>query len=115
MRTITNLQAAGQQTFKTPIEAGGQAEITLIYGPITRMWYANIKYGTCTINGVRLARSVNVMHQYRNACPFGIAVITRDEAEPFLINDFSTGRVQIGILTREEVQEYQGFLEGQNA
>jgi hypothetical protein len=115
MRIISQLQAAGTQTFKTPIEAGGQAEITLIYGPTIRMWFANVKYGTCTINGIRLVNSVNILHQYRNICPFGIAVIPKDEAEPFLINDFSTNRIQLGILTREDVLLYQGLLEADNA
>jgi hypothetical protein len=114
MRTINKLQATGVQTFKVPLDAGGFAKITLTYRPVVQMWFLDFEYNTCKVRGLRLCKQINIIHQWREICPFGIAVLT-DGAEPFLINDFSTGRVTLGILTAGEVAEYQAELVNRNA
>ena len=52
------------------------------------------------------------MNQFENIIPFGIGIIVTDGGEPFLINDFSSGRVQMAILTPAEVDQVNDYYQG---
>jgi len=51
--------------------------------------------------------SPNILRNYKNILPFGISIITEDGSEPFLIDDFSTGRVGFFVLNKEEVESFE--------
>jgi hypothetical protein len=42
--------------------------------------------------------------------PFGLCVTVSDNFEPFLINDFVSGRVSVFLLTHDEVVEIEDMV-----
>lgn len=74
---------------------------------ITSLTYANTNF---VLNGFRISNSPNMLHQYRNQIPFGIACFSINQREPTLQQDFSSGASQLFILTAAEVAEYETYI-----
>lgn len=68
---------------------------------------------TLTIHGMRICVSPNLLHQYRNTMPFGLACFSKDNREPTQQEDFSSGAAKLYILTQAEVAYFQGVLTGE--
>lgn len=56
----------------------------------------------------------NALRCFLRIIPFGIAFSTNSYVEPFQLDDFSSGRVQMYLLNSEDVQtiEQEIFLDG---
>ena len=111
MIQITGLKASPNQTFNIPDpDNGTEIYFTLQFRPRTRNWYVSFTYGDFVLNGMKLVLSPNILHQYSNRVPFGLAVSALDKLEPMFINDFSTSRVILYILTGEERQQIEADI-----
>ena len=109
MKVLSGIRATGQQKLVTTADNGDVVEITLYFQSRTAVWKMDIESGDFILKGVRISRVLNMLCQHNNIISFGIGVIMNGEGEPFLINDFSTGRVQLAILTPSEVQAVGAF------
>ena len=105
MIVLEGIQNLGTQTLRTFASDGSTIEITLSYRPAIQMWFADIVNDDFSVYGMRVCNSPNLLQQYSKLIPFGINVNIPDGSEPFLVNDFSTGRVELGILTSDEVDQ----------
>lgn len=110
MMTVSGITSNPIQTLRIPVGNGSRATMKLVYRATNQMWFMDLSYtksngATFTLNGIRLCNSLNLLRQYKNRVPFGVLISCPDETEPFLINDFSTGRCSINILTQEEVDQ----------
>lgn len=115
MITLDGLKATGNQKFRTLASNGDFIEITLYFLSAIQQWSMDIKWNNFILNGFKVFNSLNILSQYENIIPFGIAIIIPDGGEPFIINDFSTKRVQLGILSPEEIEEINAFYVEQKA
>lgn len=111
MNVLEGIRAVGEQRLRTRDENGVVITIDLYYFPATQQWYADINSGVFTVNHIRLTNSLNVLWNYARIIDFGMAILVTDLGDPFLINDFSTERCQIGILTTAEVAEVQSLYD----
>lgn len=109
MKILTGIRATGQQILTTTADNGDTIEITLYFQSRTNTWKIDISCNNFTVKGLRVSHVPNLLSQYNNIIPFGISVIIEDGGEPFLITDFSTGRVQLAILTPDEVDAVDAF------
>lgn len=93
---------------------GTTIDMTLYFIQQQQGWFFNsLSYGTFVLTGMRISNSPNMMQQYRNLIPFGIACYSANDREPSLIGDFSSGSSVLYILTSAEVAAYTAFLNGQ--
>jgi hypothetical protein len=103
MIQITGLKASPEQTFNMPDpDKGIQINFTLYFRPRTRNWYFDLTYGSFTLKGSKIVLSPNLIYQYFRLLPFGLACAGTDGIEPMFINDFSTERVFLYLLTTAE-------------
>lgn len=109
---ITNLTNFADQQTQLQLPDGSTATMRLIYQGTTQRWAMNITYGTLTINGINLCTLPNVLRQWSHILPFGLAVVTADQTDPFDINDFATGRVIMYILTQVDVALIEAVVYG---
>jgi len=108
MRIIDGLRATGRQRLRMTSDAGEPVEMILYYIPAIQRWKIDIESNTFILKGMRIDFFPNILHQFRNRIKFGLAVInTLDSGEPFLINDFSSGRIQLSLLSEAEVNQIQ--------
>ncbi len=109
---VDNLTNAADQLTILILEDGTTVSLELLYNGVTQRWIANVTYGTTTINGLGLCCHPNILRQWRNILPFGLSVVTADQTDPFNINDFSSGRVLLYLLTAADVLAVEATLFG---
>ncbi len=100
-----------EQTIALP--DGTTFDLQFYYIPQQYGWFiTSLTYNNFTLQGFRIFNSTNMLHQYRNQLPFGIACYTQGNREPTQQQDFSSGASSLFLLTTAEVQQYTDYLLG---
>ena len=110
MKQLTGLTAAPNQTFSHPLPDGETVFFSLRYAPSSQMFFLSLEVGEFEAKNIRLCNNANILRQYKNILNFGLFVEVSDGYEPFLINDFVSGRCTLNVLTAEEVEQLEDFL-----
>lgn len=110
MKRLDGIRASGVQSLSTTASNGDIVSIKLFFNAATQEWKIDIESNNFFLKGSRVFSSPNLLCQYENIIPFGLAVITEGGGEPFIVNDFSSGRANMYILSPEEVEEVQDFF-----
>lgn len=94
------------------LDDGTSFTYTLYFVPMQSGWFfTEITYGASfTLRNIRITNSVNMLNQWRNIIPFGIACISTANREPSLQQDFSSGASKLYLLTQDECQQYAEIL-----
>lgn len=78
-------------------------------------WFINdLAYKDFILQGVRITNSPNILNQFRNQIPFGLACFSTQNREPTQLQDFVSGASKLYILTAAEVAAYANFLASGN-
>lgn len=109
MKQITGLSANPKQEFKVQIEGGDIAIFNFYFLQSQIGWFFDITYDNFKSTGLRLVNSLNVLSPYFNILRFGLAVEVPDGAEPYFLDDFISGRVNLYVLSENEVKELEGI------
>lgn len=108
---ITNDARQRQTLF---IEDGTSFSLEIYFIPMQLGWFiTELIYKDVTIRNIRITNSPNMLHQFRNQLPFGIACFSKDDREPSLVNDFVSQASKLYILTTADVAAYTRFLTGE--
>lgn len=110
MRQITGLSIDAKQEFKIQIEDGGVAIFNFYFLQSQIGWFFDVTYGDFKTTGLRLVNSPNVLDAYFNILRFGLMVNVPDGAEPYFVDDFITGRVNLYVLSESEVKQIEGVI-----
>lgn len=112
MIKITGLTQNAVQKFRiNDPNGGGEIIMRLVYRPRVQRWFIDIEFGSFVVNGFKLTRGPNVLYKWSNVIPFGLTVTVKDDFEPFVINDFSTDRVKLFLLTTDEVDQVDALID----
>ena len=63
------------------------------------------------MNGYKINHGPNILSSYSNVIPFGLMVLLTDDLDPCLINDFTSGRVSLYLMSSAEVAEMEALIE----
>ena len=107
---ITNLKSRSKMQFGVQIPDGDIAYFNLYFLPSQRGWYLDVQYGDFESKGLHLVNSYNVLRSYFNTLRFGLSCQVVDGSEPYFVDDFANGRVGLYILSEDEVNTIEGFL-----
>jgi hypothetical protein len=95
------------------LDNGLDLSITLYFAPMQFGWFIReLLYPDFELRGIRVTNSPNILNQWRNLIPFGLACFSTANREPSLQDDFVSGASKLYILSEEEVQEYAEYLTG---
>lgn len=111
MNQINQISNDPLQTLIFSLPNGNQVSMTIYFIPMQYGWFiTNLTYGDFVLNGVRITNNPNILRQFKNQIDFGLACFSASEREPSQQNDFATDASSLYILTSDEVQEYEDFL-----
>lgn len=111
MFLIQQVTTDALQTRTLVLTDGSSLALTIYFRPLQLGWFINnITYGDFILNGVRITNSPNILNQFRNQIPFGLACYSTANREPSLQEDFDTGASKLYILSQDEVAAYAEFL-----
>ena len=105
MRKITEINSSAKQRLTIVGENNEQIPFKLFFNPTQRTWFFDIEFEGLVIKGRRLSTAPNILHQWRNKLPFGIMCIRDDGLDPFLVDDFQTGKAVLFLLNGVEKQQ----------
>lgn len=93
---------------------GSQVTLTIQYRPLQQGWWVTeLTYQSFTLENLRISNSPNLLHQFCNQIPFGLACFSTTGREPSLQQDFSSGASALYILTAAEVLTFKEYLAGE--
>ena len=111
MQYLSNITNNPNQTYNMYDDASNSIAMTLIYLPNQQIWMANFIWKNWILNGIILTNEMNCLKQYVNNIPFGIACVSNDLVDPFLLTDFSSGRSRLYLLNQTEITTLQTQIE----
>ena len=107
MQKITSITSRAKQKFSLVLENNETVEFLLYYLPRQQGWFYDFTYNNLTVKSSRAILTPNALRQFKNIIPFGIAFIGDGYVEPFAIDDFSSGRISLYVLNKDEVQQIE--------
>jgi hypothetical protein len=91
---------------------GISLSLTISFAPMQYCWFVvSLVYGSFTLNGLQITNSPNMLHQFKNQIPFGLACFSTNNREPSQQEDFASGASQLYLLSAAEVAQYAGLLQ----
>lgn len=109
---LANITNFANQSMVLQLPNGETADLVLVFDATSERWVIDVSYSNTIIKGKGLCCYPNVLRQWRKVIPFGLACTTRDQTDPFTVNDFVTGRVGLFLLTAEDVLAVEATVFG---
>lgn len=106
MNLIDNLSDAADQLVTLQLPDGSTATLELMYRGASQRWVFNLahqNFPNGALNGQMLCAHPNILRNFKNLIPFGLAVVSTDGQDPAFIEDFANGRVSLYILSEADV------------
>ena len=114
MYLIENITTDPRQKRTLILPDGKTITLEIYFVPMQLGWFiTNLEYDDFQLKGIRITNQPNILYQWKNQIPFGLACFSQGDREPTLQDDFSTGASKLYILTEDEVEEYSDILDGQ--
>lgn len=111
MKLIQQITDNPLQKQRFTLENGTSFTMTIYFVPLQQGWFiTNLTYQTFVLNGLRITNSVNMLNQFINLIPFGIACVSVANREPSLQEDFSSTNSKLYVLNHAECVEYAEYL-----
>ncbi len=102
------------QKSRVILDDGSAFSFTIAFKEMQLGWFiSELTYNTFTLQGLRICVSPNMLHQFKNQIPFGIACYSIGSREPSLVSDFSDGSATLYTLSAAEVAEVSRRISGQ--
>ncbi len=112
MTIIDNITDQASQLTRIILEDGTLMSLTLNYHPTVQRWVADISHPDLTVSGINLTQNPNVLREWRNLINFGLACVAQDGVDPFDVEDFANGRVQLLSMNQSDVIVVEETLYG---
>lgn len=112
MQRITILNDNAKQKFKVQLETGEMVDFKFWFSHITTSWFFSFTFQDKTADNLMLSNCPNLIREYKSVLPFGIACTVADNYEPYKKDDFVSGRVNVYILDKAEIERVENDIYG---
>jgi hypothetical protein len=113
MLLINSITDDPMQQFVLDGIPGVSVGILLRYMPRIQIWNMDVAWNNFTADGVPLLCGPNILRQWRNIIPFGIAITNNYFLDPYSLTDFSGGNSQFYLLDSTDVAAVEAtFFDG---
>lgn len=113
MKLIEGITNEPHQIHHLVIGDGSIVDLTLKYLPAIQRWSFGINHTNLTFHTRILGNHINILRQWKNILPFGLACTSYDSIDPFDINDFSNNRVEMHLLSSDEIDDVEVLIKTQ--
>jgi hypothetical protein len=112
MNQILPISYYSGQVLSMNLSDGTSFSMTMVYKPLQYGWFIqSLTYKAFTVQGIRVTVGVNILRQFANQIPFGLGCSCQGR-EPTQKSDFTDGSAQLFVLTSDEVEQYEEFING---
>lgn len=111
MKQIDNLSSESDQLIQINLEDGSLVSFEFVYKPAIQRWVFNVAFDTFEADNLNLCLHPNILREFRDKLPFGLACTSTDGADPAFIEDFSSARVAVYLLSAAEVLQVETAID----
>lgn len=105
------LTAQPSQQSRVILDDGSSFSLTIAFKEMQLGWFiTELTYNDFTLQGTRIVVSPNILHQFKNQIPFGLACYSLGSREPSLVTDFADGSARLYTLSAAEVEDVAGRI-----
>lgn len=112
MYQVNQITSDPLQDQRLTLPDGSVIQMQLYFNPQQLCWVMSLVYQGFILNSTQVTNSPNMLRQYQNIIPFGLACFSDSDREPSQQADFESGASKLFVLTKAEVMEYSEFLSG---
>lgn len=110
MKKIQGISTDPKQSFTIILPTGDTCDLTLEYKPLQIGWFMGVSYKSFMVRVVRVTTNENILSQFANILPFGIACFTTSGEEPFFQEDFNAGNAALCILDQTDLEAVDAYI-----
>jgi len=111
MNLIQSINNAPLQQQTIVLDDGTTFAFTIRFIPEQYAWFiTSLIYGDFFLNGMKVVNSPNLLFQFMNLIPFGMACFSTQNREPSLQEDFDTGASKLYVLSDTECKAYGAYI-----
>lgn len=111
MYLIQQITDAAFQKQNLILPDGTSLFLTIKFVPMQYTWIiSELVYQSFILQGVQITNSPNILFQFQNQIPFGLACYSVQNREPSLQEDFASGASKLYILSQAEVIAYSEII-----
>lgn len=103
MNLLTGFSDSPNQSTVITLDDGSSATIVLYFRAQQKGWFYDLIYGEFSLLGQRLVCGENIIRQFRDQVPFGLAVLSESRRDPSKITSLSSRETVIILLNSEDV------------
>jgi hypothetical protein len=112
MLQIQQITDAPLQNQTLILPDGTSLSLSLYFRPMQFGWFiTQLIYNDFVLRELRITNNPNMLYQFKNQIPFGLACFSLQNREPTQQNDFVSGASTLYVLTSEEVAQYAELLQ----
>lgn len=110
MQLLNSLSDAADELITVPLPDGSVLQLEFIYRAGIQRWSMNVSHPLLTLNNFNLAMGPNILRQWRNLVPFGMAVDSTIGLDPMNLEDFVNGYSLVYVLSAAEVAQVEADI-----
>lgn len=111
MNLISKITSNPLQTQSLVLDDGSAFALTMYFRSMQYGWFLNnLTYNDFVLNGLRICNSPNMLYQWQNVLPFGLACYSSQNREPSQQDDFLSGASKLYVLTQAECVQYANYV-----
>ena len=103
MNLIKSITDNANQIFSVSISGYSNAQITLNYKSNQNAWFMSIVWGSFEINNMLISVGYNILRQFKNQIPFGIAINSTTGTDPLFVDSWLLGYNNFYVLDSTDV------------
>ena len=115
MKRITNVTNNPKQHIILQNENGEDIDFYLEYKPRVEGWFYSFKYNELETKNLQVCIHPNILRQFQRNIDFGVGFMSTNNAEPFSVDAFSTGKCEIFLLNKDDVLNIESEIYGENS
>ncbi len=110
MTKIEGISDNANQIFTLILPDGGNCTLQLLYKPLQIGWFVGVTYQDFTVNVLRVGNSLNILRQFSNIIPFGLACFTNQGQDPLFQQDFLNGNAALCLLSQADLMALEDYV-----
>lgn len=108
MFEINGISDEPKQTFRLNVlNSDEKATLTMTWRDTQNAWFIDVSYLQFSVKNLKLCRSPNVLGQFKNRIPFGIACGSTNKQDPLTLESFRDKVCFLFTLTAEDTQRQE--------
>ena len=84
--------------------------MNLVYKPLQIGWFCSVTYLDFKVTNLRVGNSLNILTQFKNLIPFGLACFTNQGQDPLFQQDFLAGNATLCLLDAADVAAVGAYI-----